>query len=111
MATIHVVVGLLSFSIHLWWENLSWVILVNPKRNCIGQEVREDVVWSPHARRSLVLNGESLERDRGYVLDLGQKSSNDKAPSLVIANGLVPWRRHVKGSLKECKGNGYYDLY
>lgn len=53
---------------------------------------------------------ESPLKGTEVVLDLGQKSSNDKAPSPVIANGLVPWRRHVKGSLKECKGNGYYDL-
>ncbi|RVW47299.1 AP-1 complex subunit sigma-2 [Vitis vinifera] len=72
LATIHMEVGILSFSIHLCWKNLSWVILVYPKRNCTGREVSEDVVGSPHARRNLVLNGESLETDRGYLLDLGQ---------------------------------------
>ena len=59
-------------TIHLCWKNLLWVILVYPKRNCTGREVSEDVVGSPHARRNLVLNGESLETDRGYLLDLGQ---------------------------------------
>ena len=72
LATIHMEVGILSFSIHLCWKNLSWVILVYPNRNCTGREVSEDVVGSPHARRNLVLNGESLEMDRGYLLDLGQ---------------------------------------
>ncbi|RVX10558.1 AP-1 complex subunit sigma-2 [Vitis vinifera] len=39
LATIHMEVGILSFSIHLCWKNLSWVILVYPKRNCTGREV------------------------------------------------------------------------
>lgn len=29
----------------------------------------------------------------------------------MMANGLVPWRRHVKGSSEECKGDGYGPLH
>lgn len=65
--TIQVVVGLLSFYIHLWWENPPRVILVDPKRNCTRRR-SETMLWGPHTGRRMVLDIAYLERDGGYML-------------------------------------------